>query len=368
VISRDLDGKAVRMNGVTVDITERKRAEERQLVLAREVDHRAKNMLAVVLSVLRLTKARSTPEFVSTVEGRIHALAATHNLLSATRWQGANLSQIVEEELAPYRTDHRLRIESGGPQAMLLPATAQAVALAVHELATNAAKYGALSTETGHLRLVWRIDDQALIVDWIETGGPPAVEPKSLGFGLSIVRSSIEAQFRGGVVYDWQPEGLHCRLSIPRAQIVGPTPNPEPESGEPGEMPNRRSRSLAGRRLLMVEDEVLVGMMAKRILEDLGATVLGPFGGLADGLAAARSERFDGALLDFNLAGEFADPLADLLIARGVPFVFVTGYQRDSIDRRYANVPILPKPLEAESLERVLVSLLDPPSRVTADA
>ncbi|MGQ3301414.1 HWE histidine kinase domain-containing protein [Reyranella sp.] len=368
VISRDLDGKAVRMNGVTVDITERKRAEERQLVLAREVDHRAKNMLAVVLSVLRLTKARSTPEFVSTVEGRIHALAATHNLLSATRWQGANLSQIVEEELAPYRTNHRLRIESGGPQAMLLPATAQAVALAVHELATNAAKYGALSTETGHLRLVWRIDDQALIVDWIETGGPPAVEPKSLGFGLSIVRSSIEAQFRGGVVYDWQPEGLHCRLSIPRAQIVGPTPNPEPESGEPGEMPNRRSRSLAGRRLLMVEDEVLVGMMAKRILEDLGATVLGPFGGLADGLAAARSERFDGALLDFNLAGEFADPLADLLIARGVPFVFVTGYQRDSIDRRYANVPILPKPLEAESLERVLVSLLDPPSRVTADA
>jgi len=133
-------------------------------------------------------------------------------------------------------------------------------------------------------------------------------------------------------------------------------------------MPNRRSLSLTGRRLLMVEDEVLVGMMAKRILEDFGATVLGPYGGLADGLEAARSERFDGALLDFNLAGEFADPLADLLIARGIPFVFVTGYQRDSIDRRYANVPVLPKPLEAESLERVLVSLLDPPSRVTADA
>ncbi len=368
VVSRDANGTALRMNGVTVDITERKRAEERQLVLAREVDHRAKNMLAVVLSVLRLTKARSTPEFVSTVEGRIHALAATHNLLSATRWQGANLSQIVEEELAPYRTDHRQRIESGGPPAMLLPATAQAVALAVHELATNAAKYGALSTETGHLRLVWKLDDQALVVDWVETGGPPAVEPKSLGFGLSIVRSSIEAQFRGGVSYDWRPEGLHCRLSIPRAQIVGPAPAQEPEADGPREVPSRRSRSLAGRRLLMVEDEVLVGMMAKRILEDLGATVLGPYGGLADGLAAARSERFDGALLDFNLAGEYADPLADLLIARGVPFVFVTGYQRDSIDRRYANVPVLPKPLEAESLERVLVSLLDPPSRVKADA
>ena len=368
VVTRGSDGTAMRMNGVTVDITERKRAEERQLVLAREVDHRAKNMLAVVLSVLRLTKAKSTPEFISTVEGRIHALAATHNLLSATRWQGANLNQIVDEELAPYRTDHRRRIESGGPPAMLLPATAQAVALAVHELATNAAKYGALSTENGHLSLVWTIDDQALVVDWTETGGPPAVEPKSLGFGLSIVRSSIEAQFRGGVFYDWRPDGLHCRLSIPRAQIVGPAPARQPEQEGPRDVTGRRSRSLAGRRLLMVEDEVLVGMMAKRILEDLGATVLGPYGGLADGLAAARSERFDGALLDFNLAGELADPLADLLIARGTPFVFITGYQRDSIDRRYANVPVLPKPLEAESLERVLVSLLDPPSRVTVSA
>jgi len=105
-----------------------------------------------------------------------------------------------------------------------------------------------------------------------------------------------------------------------------------------------------------------VGTEGKRILEELGATVIGPYGGLADGLAAARSERFDGALLDFNLAGELADPLADLLIARGVPFIFITGYQRDSIDRRYANIPVLAKPLEAESLERVLVSLLEPPA------
>ncbi len=175
VVSRDANGTALRMNGVTVDITERKRAEERQLVLAREVDHRAKNMLAVVLSVLRLTKARSTPEFVSTVEGRIHALAATHNLLSATRWQGANLSQIVEEELAPYRTDHRQRIESGGPPAMLLPATAQAVALAVHELATNAAKYGALSTETGHLRA--RLENSTTR-RWSSTGSRPVGRPR----------------------------------------------------------------------------------------------------------------------------------------------------------------------------------------------
>ena len=95
---------------------------------------------------------------------------------------------------------------------MLLPATAQAVALALHELATNAAKYGALSTDTGKLKLTWSIGPEALELEWVETGGPPAEPPSSLGFGLSIVRSSIEAQFRGGVDYDWRPEGLRCRL------------------------------------------------------------------------------------------------------------------------------------------------------------
>jgi two-component sensor histidine kinase/two-component SAPR family response regulator len=366
IISRDAEGKPVRMNGVTVDVTDRKRAEERQLLLAREVDHRAKNMLAVVLSVLRLTKAKTTADFVSTVEGRIHALAATHNLLSATRWQGANLRQIVDEEMAPYRADDRERVTAEGPAAMLLPATAQAVALALHELATNAAKYGGLSTETGKLRLTWSIGPEALELIWEETGGPVARPPSSLGFGLSIVRSSIEAQFRGGVEYDWRPEGLRCRLVIPRAQIVNPEPLPQSAPTTPKPAANTLSRSLAGKRLLMVEDEFLVGMMAKKLLESFGATVLGPYARLADGLAAAKSERFDGALLDFNLAGELAEPLADFLIAHGVPFVFLTGYQRDSIDRRYANVPLLQKPIEPESLERVLVSLLDTPAPLEA--
>jgi len=365
-LSYDAGGKPLRMNGVTVDITERKRAEERQLLLAREVDHRAKNMLAVVLSVLRLTKAKSTPEFVKAVEGRIHALAATHNLLSATRWQGANLRQIVDEELAAYRTDHRDRVSASGPAAMLLPATAQAMALALHELATNAAKYGALSTESGHLQVVWSIADEALQVDWIEIGGPAAVAPKVLGFGLSIVRSSIEEQFRGGVMFDWKPEGLHCRLSIPRAQIVNP------ELAEPVAAPvakeaaPSRPRSLAGRRLLMVEDEFLIGMMTKKILESLGATVIGPCPRLADAIALAKNERFDGAVVDFNLSGTLAEPLADLLIAHAVPFLFLTGYQRDSIDRRYANIPVLQKPIEAEALEHTLVSLLDTPGLLRA--
>ena len=356
IITRDADGKPVRMNGVTVDITDRKRAEERQVLLAREVDHRAKNTLAVVLSVLRLTRAPTTKDFIATVEGRVHALAATHNLLSATRWEGADLGKIVEEEMAPYHANHRQRVITGGPAVVLLPATAQAVALALHELATNAAKYGALSTETGTLGVTWRAEGDALVLDWTETGGPPAAEPARLGFGLTIVRSSIEAQFRGGVSYEWRREGLRCTLSIPAAQIAAPPAAAEAPAPVPAD--NRTRRSLADMRLLVVEDELLVSMLIEEILGELGATVAGPYGRLADGLAAAKAERFDGAILDLNLAGESADPLADLLLARGVPFVFITGYQRESIDRRYANVPVLQKPVDAAALESVLLTLL----------
>ena len=178
------------------------------------------------------------------------------------------------------------------------------------------------------------------------------------------MRSSIEAQFRGSVKYDWRPEGLNCRLSIPHAQMVAPE---EAAAAAPAKLAAKLSgRSLSGKRLLMAEDEFLVGLMAKRILEGFGAEVVGPYGRLADALAAAKGERFDGAVLDFNLAGETAEPLADTLLARGVPFCFLTGYHRDSIDRRYANVPLLQKPIDAESLERVLVSLLESPDLLEA--
>jgi CheY-like chemotaxis protein len=145
-------GKVVRISGVTMDITDRKEAEERQALLAREVDHRAKNAMAIVQSIVRLTKAGSIASYISIIEGRIKALSRAHALLSNSRWQGADLDQLVDEELAPYRSTHAGRLGISGPKFLLEPTKAQTLALALHELATNAAKYGALSPRRAGFR------------------------------------------------------------------------------------------------------------------------------------------------------------------------------------------------------------------------
>src|SRR3954471_10603925 len=151
--TRDGAGKVVRISGVTMDITDRKEAEERQALLAREVDHRAKNAMAIVQSIVRLTKAGSIASYVSIIEGRIKALSRAHALLSNSRWQGADLDKLADDELAPYRSTHIDRISIFGPKVTLEPTKAQTLALALHELATNAAKYGALSSASGKLSL-----------------------------------------------------------------------------------------------------------------------------------------------------------------------------------------------------------------------
>jgi PAS domain S-box-containing protein len=209
----DKAGHVVRVSGVTVDITERKQAEERQNLLAREVDHRAKNALALAQSIVRLTRGENVKTYVRSVEGRINALARVHTVLSLSSWQGAEIRKLIDEELAPYSTGDQIALS--GPEVQLEPATAQTVALALHELVTNSAKYGALSALSGRLSVSW--DDQAgmLRIVWEETGGPRVEKPASRGFGTRSVIASIESQLGGQAEFDWRPEGLICRLSVP---------------------------------------------------------------------------------------------------------------------------------------------------------
>src|SRR5271165_2686988 len=211
--STDRNGRVVRVSGVTIDITERKRAEQRQNLLAREVDHRAKNALALAQSIVRLTRAGDRKNYVEAVEGRISALARVHTILSLSNWQGAEIWRLVEEETSPYATG--ARIELDGPELQLEPATAQTLALAVHELITNSAKYGALSAHAGRVRIKWEVQGDVLQFIWEERDGPEVEQPIARGFGTRSVIASIESQLGGRADFDWRTEGLICRLSVP---------------------------------------------------------------------------------------------------------------------------------------------------------
>ncbi len=350
--SLDGRGRVARISGVTVDITDRKIAEERQALLAREVDHRAKNALALVQSIVRLTRASDVAAYTTAVEGRIRALSRAHTVLSLSRWQGADMRGLVEEELEPYRAADSTKVETSGPNVSLQPAAAQSMALALHELVTNAAKYGALSSMSGRVHLAWELNPGTLILKWSETGGPPAKPPSSPGFGTRIITASVEGQLAGKVSFDWRPEGLQCVMSMPREDMT-------PVKGRNGRATADASElvkgiTITGNRVMVVEDEALVAMALRESLDELGFFVIGPFSRIPEAMVALRGNHIDAAVLDVNLGGEFIYPLADVLTAGHIPFVFITGYGAEEIDSRYSNVPILQKPIEQDALKAII--------------
>jgi PAS domain S-box-containing protein len=358
VASADATDNIIRISGVTVDITDRKDAEERQALLAREVDHRARNALALVQSIVRLTRSDTIKAYIAAVDGRIGALSRAHTLLAQSRWQGADLARLVEEELAPYRAGDDAKITATGPDVSLEPRTAQTLALALHELSTNAAKYGALSVMPGRVGVTWELQPDSLVLRWSESGGPVTAPPASPGFGIRVISASIERQLEGETAFHWRPEGLHCSLRVPRGDKIEPL-------GANGNNANRASaedrpalplRLATGNRVLLVEDEILVAMMMKDILAEFGFSVIGPFSRVAEAMVAAVHEDFDAGIIDVNLGGEFVYPVADVLVARDIPFVFVTGYGVESIENRFAHVPIIKKPVQRAVLQKIFVA------------
>jgi PAS domain S-box-containing protein len=354
----DATGRIIRLSGVTVDITERKESEVRQALLAREVDHRAKNALAIVQSIVRLTRADSIAAYMTAVEGRIQALSRAHTVLSHSRWQGADLAGLVEEELAPYRGETNERIATSGPVVSLQPAAAQTLTLALHELATNAAKYGALSAISGQVRVRWELTTTALVLHWEESGGPRTRKPAKLGFGTRIIAASVEGQLGGKAAFNWDENGLHCILNIPRGEKIE-----QPNAGATATTSDEKNHAAVaakfvvnGSRIMVVEDEALVAMVESDALTELGYEVAGPFSRPAEALAAVKAGGLAAAILDINLGGTPVYPVAEELSARGIPFIFVTGYGTESIDRRFANVPVLQKPIDREALQRIFVS------------
>src|SRR6516165_6520170 len=211
---KNVEGKIVGASKIARDITEQKRTSDQIATLSREAEHRSKNLLANVQAMVNLSQADAVADFKKVIGGRIQALANVHSLFVATRWIGAELSTIAEHELAPYSTSGDKRVRIDGPQVLLEPDTAQAVAVILHELATNAVKYGALSTPNGDIDLRWSHEANGrLNLQWIENGGPTVEPPMRSGFGGRIIKQMI-AQLKGESRLDWRAKGLVCEITL----------------------------------------------------------------------------------------------------------------------------------------------------------
>jgi len=212
-------GKLVGAVNMLVDITDRKFAEERQRLLTHEVNHRANNLLSIVQSIVRLSDGCDVEAYKEGVSGRLEALARAHTLLAKSRWMEADLQLLVSEELAPYMGDDT-RAWIGGRSLPLKPGAAQCLAMIIHELATNAAKYGALSTEDGRVQVDWKRSGAGeLVIRWRETDGPVAEAPLRSGVGSTVIARAA-AQLAGSVKYDWTGQGLAFEFRAPYDELA----------------------------------------------------------------------------------------------------------------------------------------------------
>jgi two-component system, chemotaxis family, CheB/CheR fusion protein len=203
------------------DITERKRKEEHYALLNREIDHRARNVLALLSSLIQLTTADSVKEYKATLLGRLQALARSQRALTDDRNNVVAYGELVRSELAPYHIETAERVRHSGPVVKLGPDRSQCMAMVLHELATNAVKYGALSRADGRVTVSWSVRHSRLHTVWDERGGPATTAPARHGVGTIVIMRCIRDQLGGEIAFEWGPAGLHCEFSVP----VTPTRN-----------------------------------------------------------------------------------------------------------------------------------------------
>ena len=304
---------------------ERTKAAVRQRILNEELNHRVKNILAVIRSLVAQEPQTGATlgSYVETLRGRIQALALAHD--QVVRGDGGGrLDELLQAELGPHDAGGRIAL-AGGP--VWLDARAFSVmALVFHELATNAAKYGALSGPGGRLAVGWQIEgDGACRIDWQESGGPPVSAPARTGFGTVLIERSIPFDLGGRSLVEFDRAGLRATFHLPARFVRAPDPAPPA-----GEAPLPRAAptgpALAGRRILLVEDQLLIAMALEEEMADAGLSVIGVAASVAQAMALLATETPDLAVLDLNLGAETSLPVAEELHARGVPFVFATGY------------------------------------------
>lgn len=339
-------------------VEERARADRHRRLLNDELNHRVKNIIALVksLALQSGTSAATVTEYTAALEGRLSALAFAHD--QSQGGGGGRLETIVDAEASLHRfgATHE-RVVTSGPPVGLDDRTFGVLALMLHEMMTNAAKYGALSNEEGKVEISWVIDgDGHCVIDWREYGGPSVTQPARTGFGSTLIQNTISYDLGGRADLDYHPDGLRAQFVVPAAHVR--LLDAEITGGEVRVAP-REVRPLSGKSVLLVEDQALIAMDLEDTLLKLGASSVI----LIPTIPAAMQELIrktpDCAVLDVNLAGETSVDVADRLIKQGIPFIFATGY-RDTImiPDRFKHVPVVQKPVTATALTEKLMAAL----------
>ncbi|PZQ55803.1 MAG: PAS domain S-box protein [Novosphingobium pentaromativorans] len=346
-----------------LDVTERLRAEDTQRLLIGELNHRVKNTLATVQAIASqgFRHARSTEDFQQAFSGRLQSLARAHSLLSATTWEPASLRSLIADQVAIGAVSED-RLKLAGPDVELPPELALRFSLILHELATNAHKYGAFSNESGTVSLDWSVSQHVLSLAWTERGGPPVVPPERRGFGSTLIENSMTAD-GARISAEYAAEGICWQLALPLAEEGHPggTADPVAPPAAPVDSPAVAASETGpqGLRVLIVEDEPLVAMELMMEIEDWGGVVLGPATSCEQAIAMIREGGPDLALLDGNLNGERIDPVADELAARATPFAFVSGYDRRHLPSGHSERPMLGKPFMGREVCAMVRRLAD---------
>jgi len=358
---KDRSGRLVGASKVARDITQRKQAEETQRLLLAELNHRVKNTLATVQAIANQTaRAASSPsEFIPSFLGRLQSLSSAHTLLTQANWQGADLANLIRSQvLVEDQPDERIRLV--GPQITLNSKLTLHLALVLHELGTNARKHGALSADRGQVELSWAVKNEttpSLQMQWKESGGPPLYvdHHTKKGFGTTLIHRSIQHGAGGAVDMRIDASGLTWNFAIPLPDY-SPLPS---EIGFEGrrELAHTGFTAAPRSKVLVVEDEPLIGMEIASALEGAGFHVIGPVATSDEALRALHNHHPKVALLDANLGGKPVDEIAAALTRLNVPFAFVTGYGRESLPVAFAGAPILAKPFLASTLLDLTKSL-----------
>ncbi|MEQ7874572.1 HWE histidine kinase domain-containing protein [Sphingomonas sp. ASV193] len=345
--------------------SERAAASERQELLIAELNHRVRNILSLIRGLIRQSKppeGTTLEEFVALVDGRIHALARAHNQITDDHWGPAPLKQLIDAELAAFLAAQKDRVEIKGDPVLLNPQAYSTIALVVHELVTNSAKYGSLS-DSGRVEIEWlRDNSHALKIYWREKDGPPVKPPTRKGFGTTIIEHSVPYDLGGEAELHYDPEGFNAEFTIPATHIVEPNRFSPKEIEFEGTGPApvvEQDDILKGKRVLLVEDSLIIALDAEDILYRLGAREAMTEGTVAGAIATIEATPPDVAILDINLGNSNSFPIADRLAQLGIPFMFATGYgeQARLPDNHRARM-VAQKPYTRATMTKRLTELL----------